>query len=200
MSRICLCIDLEGFFVLDRFVIRELGWCDWSGTDYGYEHYNHPWTHRDLDHKDRRTVSYCTKYVHGLPFCPRHLEKAKDKEAVYIKVLELYEEFRTPERTVIAYKGGHVERDLLNFLEIPHCNLESFHCPPLRVLTPSDPTLDCGCHVNHKHHCAMLECKTFIEWIDLQIKLLKNYILLSLSFDSEQCSRPVVSMKLLGAA
>ena len=101
---------------------------------------------------------------------------------------------------MIAYKGGHVERDLHTFLEIPHCNLESFHCPPLRVLTPSDPTLDCGCHVNHKHHCAMLECKTFIEWVHLQIKLFKNYILLSLSSDSEQCSCPVVSVKLLGAA
>ena len=170
LNSLCLCIDLEGFVVLDRFVIRELGWCDWTGTDYGNEHYSHPWTFKDLNPMDKRTVNYCKRYVHGLPFRPRRMERAKNKEAVYRKVLELYEEFRAPERTVIAYKGGHVEKDLLTFLEIPHCNLESFHCPPFRILTPRDPDIDCECHLNIHHHCPMLECKTFIEWIHLQLK------------------------------
>ena len=32
-------------------------------------------------------------------------------------------------QTVVAYKGGHVEKDLLNKLNIPCLNLETWGCP-----------------------------------------------------------------------
>ena len=42
-------------------------------------------------------------------------------------------------RPVVAYKGGHYEKDLLSVLHIPHCNLETWGCPKIEEVATSFP-------------------------------------------------------------
>ena len=49
-------------------------------------------------------------------------------------VRNLYAEFTTDHRTRIAFKGGHIERDLLSHLHIPFLDLETLGCPKYNVV------------------------------------------------------------------
>ena len=35
LAHVCLVLDLEGFEVQGQFLVRELGWCDWTGQHWG---------------------------------------------------------------------------------------------------------------------------------------------------------------------
>ena len=74
-------------------------------------------------------------------------------------VVALYRKYRTKTMGVIGYKGGHVEKDLLQRLGIPSVNLEEFGCPKFEHLMVPDfnPVEGCGFHVRQSH-CAMVKC------------------------------------------
>ena len=59
----------------------------------------------------------------------------------------------TEERTVVAFKGRHVEKDLLNKLNIPCLDLETWCCPKYEQLrkTIVEPLASCNIH-----HCPMV--------------------------------------------
>ena len=63
----------------------------------------------------------------------------------------------------MAYKGGHVEKDWLTKLNIPHVDLEFFDCPkanPL-LLKGFQPILDCGYHMHTIHILTALNWNGF---------------------------------------
>ena len=82
----------------------------------------------DLSHKDKKTVNFAKHKIHGLSFQPfyRHWAYAQDQVDV---LLRLYNQYRTKERTVVTYKGGNVEKDLLDKLNISNINLGTWGCP-----------------------------------------------------------------------
>ena len=84
----------------------------------------------------------------------------------------------TAEKPVIAYKGGNIERDLLNELELPCVDLEAFGCPKVQDLIHSGlgyEMWDCGHHNGMgTAHCAMAECQILHEWIEFKIDQLKR--------------------------
>ena len=43
--------------------------------------------------------------------------------------------FQRPDKTVVAYKGGHYEKELLQRWGIPHFNLEQARCPKFDTMT-----------------------------------------------------------------
>ena len=51
---------------------------------------------------------------------------------------------------MVAYKGGHVEKDLLKKLNIPSLALETWGCPKYEQLkqTIVEPLASCGFHLN----------------------------------------------------
>ena len=58
-----------------------------------------------------------------------------------------------------AYKGGHVEKDLSNKLNITCLDLETWGCPKYEQLkqTIVEPLASCGFHLNDNiHHCYCL--------------------------------------------
>ena len=66
---------------------------------------------------------------------------------------------------MVAYKGGHVEKDLLDKLDIPNINLETSGCPKYKQLkqTIVEPLSSCGFHLNDSiYHCPMTECQTYV--------------------------------------
>ncbi len=159
-DKVCMILDLEGFVLDKTFHVRELGYYTWQDK-FGRRAFYIRTLWCQLSPWDRRTVSFVKHRVHGLTYQPRKEEKSDEYYRVEEVMRELYEETVTPERTVVGYKGGHVERDTLNRLNIPGMNLELYGCPKYEVLkeTIVEPLPSCGFHLNLSHHCPMTECQ-----------------------------------------
>ena len=128
---------------------------------------------KNLSHKDKKTVNFAKHNIHGLTYQPRYQERAYEHDEVDIVLLRLYSQFKTEKRTVVAYKGGHVEKDLLNKLNITCLDLETWGCPKYEQLkqTIVEPVASCGFHLNDNiHHCPMTECHAFWLWFQTYVK------------------------------
>ena len=95
-------------------------------------------------------------------------------------IQDLYGDYSTPDRTVVGYKGGHMEKDLLNKLNIPSLNLETLGCPKYDVLRSDDLKhykllSSCGFHKDDtRHHCPVTECHAFWVWYKTDIIVMSN--------------------------
>ena len=162
MSAICCCVDVDGFRVQGQFQTREVGWCDWERKRVGCYHYRPSIPYSSLNAVDKRTVSYVQAYVTGLPYYPGWRERdVREQHRVKDDIVEIWRKCKTPFARKVAYKGGHVERDLLDDLSIPSVNLETLGCPKYEQCTPLP--FDCGCHDNCTH-CSMSEAFAFMHW------------------------------------
>lgn len=160
-------LDLEGFMIENKFVVRELGYYAWTG-DHGRMAFYPPMTWNELSPKDRKTVWFVKYHVHGLTFSPMREEQAHPQSLLTPTLLSLYESFKTEKLNVVAYKGGRVEMDLLNSLHIPSVNLESYGCPRFDSLlsTIVEPLPNCGFHCHCPNgHCSMVECHAYWLWM-----------------------------------
>ena len=161
---ICLLIDLEGFFIEKIFYCRELGWR--SRTERGNVKYRIPHYFHQLTPKDKVTTTYVTKRVHGLTFYDHPNEQAKPQACVQQDILQLYQRFKSPNQDLVAYKGGHIEKDILKRLNILTINLEHWGCPKFETLLKQgfQEVADCG-HHHPSGHLSTIECETFWHWL-----------------------------------
>ena len=83
-----------------------------------------------LEQRDRKTVNYVFRHIHGLRFESSLPEKALPQHMIKPLIDSAYHHSRTPHR----YMVGHLEKDLLNELQIPSVNLEDFGCPKVEKL------------------------------------------------------------------
>ena len=161
---VCLVIDMECFCVDGVYRCRELGFCSWRG-DCGRVAVT-PFKRRcHLTTREKQQVHYVTREIHGLSYTPDRRENEIRSVRHYLQ--QLYAEFSTDQRRRIAFKGGHIEKDLLLSCNIPHLDLESLGCPKYDVLRQQLPGAGetCGWHaMPDKHHCAMAECRAFFAW------------------------------------
>ena len=159
---VCLVIDLECFRVRGEPCYRELGYCTWRGHS-GRVAFRprHPF-HR-LHRDDKRQIAFLTKHIHGLAYLPCEAEQAISTSVDDV-VQRLYADSASCDRRCVAFKGGHLERDVLLRLNIPYLDLETLGCPKYDVLRKgNEPT--CGYHADPaSHHCAMAECRVFFNW------------------------------------
>ena len=170
MNEICCCLDVDGFRVQGQFEVREVGWCDWERKRVGCFHYRPSIPHANLNNRDRRSVAYVKKHVTGLPYYPGPKERdVHVQDQVKDDIVDIWRLCKTPQAYAVAYKGGHVERDLLEDLRIPSVNLETLGCPKYEQCTPL--SFDCGCHGQTPHHCSMSECYAFMTWLNTDNKL-----------------------------
>ena len=184
LERICLYIDMEGFF-LPKFHVRELGYVTYLGG-CGSKHYCLPMKYTDLMPSQQKQAAFVTRRIHGLPFTPTHFEDAQPQEQLVQDVTDLYQLYMTEDKPVIAYKGGHIEKDLLKELELgPFVDLEDFGCPKVEELIHMGlgyEVWDCGLHQGMgTAHCAMAECQILRDWVVFKINQLKK--------NNEQCEQ-----------
>ena len=161
---VCLVIDMECFCVDGVYRCRELGFCSWR-RDSGRVAVTPAKRRCHLTTKEKQQVHFLTREIHGLSYTPDKHEFQTASVRNYVH--KLYAEFSTEQRRRIAFKGGHVEKDLLVSLNIPFLDLESLGCPKydLLRLRNKDDVETCGWHaMPNKHHCAMAECKAFFSW------------------------------------
>ena len=173
MEEITLIIDLEGFNLSSGFIVRELGWCTIQGENDSQHFYSRV-RYRDLNFKDRRTVQFVYKHIHGLRFEASFKEVALPQRDLEAVIRALYR------GGLVAYKGGHLEKDLLDKMGLPSINLEEFGCPKadsLYSITGRDhcypPGKSCGHHKTDLFkmvHCPKQETFLFFQWLQNQLK------------------------------
>ena len=164
---ICCCIDLDGFFVQNRFLVRELGWCRADLTQVGTYHYTHSIPYCTLTPKEKQTVAYVRKHLLGMAFRPNKHERACGvfpQRDVPDHIVSIWERCQTPEARTIAFKGGQYEKHYLRALDIPFINLETYGCPKFDTICSHPFT--CGWHQPGPQtcHCSRSECYTFMQW------------------------------------
>ena len=169
----CLCLDMDGFYVANKFLVREIGWyapLPDGEEAYGVQSFTHDYTWDMLSLKDQKTVAYVKRHITGLTFCPCPLEytlsnhdvPSQDQVARYVETL--WNHYKTPTCNRVAYKGGTHEFVLLKLLGIPSLDLEKEGCPTFNTLKGHYDFPSCSCHCRPRMHCAMSECYVFAKW------------------------------------
>ena len=87
-DRLCLVIDLEGFFVQKKFQVREIRYYSWN-EQFGRHAFFQPATLKDLSHKDKKTVKFAKHKIHGLTYQPRYQERAYEHDQADIVLLRV---------------------------------------------------------------------------------------------------------------
>jgi len=163
-------VDLDGYQVNHQpFIVREMG-------VYSLQHGSFSWflenklPYLSLEKRDRKTVNYVYHHIHGLRFESSKQEKALPQHLVKTMIESAYHRSRTQHQYMVAYKGGYLEKNLLNELQIPCVNLEDFGCPKVEKLIAMgfDVGLTCGRHAKPTHHCPKQETYLFYQWIQSQ--------------------------------
>ena len=166
MEEITLIIDLEGFILSSGFIARELGWCTIQGENDSQHFYSRV-RYKDLNYKDRRTVQFVYKHIHGLRFEASFKEVALPQRDLEAVIRALYR------GGLVAYKGGHLEKDLLDKMGLPSINLEEFGCPKADSLWNQYKGTSCGHHKTDLFkmvHCPKEETFLFFQWLQNQLK------------------------------
>ena len=87
-------------------------------------------------------------------------------------VSKLYESTCPKWWSSIAYKGGRIERDLLNKPNIPSIDLQNYGCPKAEKLVDNMVWLEtCGKHLTSMvyQHCPKVEVEVCGLWLQKQI-------------------------------
>lgn len=136
LSEVQLILDINGYRLNSGFIVRELGWCNLKGENDS-QHFYSPLCYSQLSYKDRRTVvNHVYRQVHGLRFEASYKEAALPQREVEGVIRALYH------GGLVAYKGGHVEKDVLENMGLPHLDLEGYGCPKADQLWSSLSTRD----------------------------------------------------------
>ena len=83
--------------------------------------------------------------------------------------MKFYHEAKHSENLVLAYKGGHFEKDLLERLGVPSVNLERLGCPKASELIGDLVWLEtCGNHLVKEAfmHCPKVEVEAYGQWLE----------------------------------
>jgi len=173
MSKFCLCIDLDGFYINGTFVVREMGWYspvpEWGA--YGVQHYTHDYQWSDLSERDQKKVRFVKRRVTGLTFRPSPQEyklqqgSLPGQSSLRQHVQHLWNKYKTDKCDVVAYKGGKLEHSLLTLLDIPSIDIEKHGCPKFDILKSEFDYPRCSCHHVDDCHCSMSECFVFSQWM-----------------------------------
>ena len=157
-------MDMEGFSIGGKFYCKELGVLK-AGKKKGLSSFfdiGVSWS--DATDKDRKTCVWVQKNVHKLPLGVQTSTKAHPTHQLENIVQRIYCESKTDDSSLVAYKGGHLERDLLQKLGIKSFNLENIGCPKAANLFDSMLWLKtCGNHKvpNAYQHSAKVEVEVF---------------------------------------
>ena len=106
--------------------------------------------------------------IHKLPFGVPCGVEAREVTALENIVESFYCEVKRNESSLIAYKGGHFESDLLVSLVILAVNLENFGCPKAEKLFNDLIWLEtCGNHTapNAYAHYPKVEVEAYACWM-----------------------------------
>ncbi len=161
MDSITGVIDMDGFTVEKTFYCKELVLIKKDQTYATSILFDLGLNWNQLNEKDQKTARYLEKYIHKIRF--------NSPSTVPVSNLpQIVREYFSEPNTLVAYKGGHYEKDLLHQLGISCVNLENFGCPNAEQLFQKLGWLEtCGHHLTPDayHHCPKVEVEAFAMWL-----------------------------------
>lgn len=189
IDKICCIIDFDGFSFrsyIDRstfsseFLIREIGFIriDPEFGDFLAQSYRFDLSFYDFSHcpDATATINHQIRHITGLPLKPQVGEKVHDYSTVRACIRTIYDICRTPERDIVAFKGGDKEKMYLDELGIPNLDLSQYGCPKYKELVKRNLVqshlIDCGFHRKIDDeagviHCPRAEVTAFKDWLCL---------------------------------
>lgn len=187
LDKVCGILDVEAFQHKKLLIYREFAFAPFDGNELsdeklflGPDILHHNVSPNQIPPPEARDIWYTIrtlKYkIHGLDLFPDEpSELCCPQEAVKWLILGWYEAFACNQRYMIAFKGGNLERDLLDWLNIPFVNLEEFGCPSFHTIPPEERkqfTISCGQHhyaPRGEDHCSMKETSFYRFWTYQQL-------------------------------
>ena len=169
LSDVVAIFDMDGFLINKKFFCKELGIIrvgDVAAQSYFFNIGVNWW---DLSAKDGKTCAYVINHVHRLPFGIPPAVKAYSISALGNIILELFKGMCKTKNSVIGYKRGHYEKDLLASLSIPAIDLEKYGCPKAKDLIKTMVWLEtCGHHLvpDAYFHCPKVEVEAYAQWLE----------------------------------
>jgi len=156
LGEVTAVLDMDGYMVEGVFRCKEMGW----------KYLNHPLSYSipfyhgnvcELNTKDRFSAKYVEENVFDIPYGEFWIGMINGREVARM-VSRLHYRGR------VAYKGGCIERHLLNGLGIPNINLEDIGCPKINDIILECPFTfpTCG-HHKKNFHCPKQEV-FLMEW------------------------------------
>lgn len=159
--KICGIIDFAGSWYNGQFLVREIGYVglgrnirNAKGEVYDYKPYMLSYADPPARRRSRKSEPLPTPQLEVL-----------DITDVDSQVLDFYNAVKTKRNTIVAFKGGECEKDLLEKLGIPFMNLEDIGCPRFDEMdTKRFRAFACKYHKNRDLHCPVAEVTAFKEW------------------------------------
>ena len=182
LHTVCAVLDIEAFQHKSLTFFREIAFAVvdpslseaqllFSECVFSHNVYP-PFTPPPEDEAVWRTFDYVKHNVTGLDIHPDINDSLTlPQEAVRWLILGWFEAVASDERYRVAYKGGNLEKRLLEWLRIPSLNLEDYCCPSFESL-PShireSYPVSCGQHRYCKKgpdHCPIRETSFYRRWL-----------------------------------
>ena len=175
LSDVAGIIDMDGFMVNGKFYCKELGLFKIGEAMARPIFFYTGLRWLDLSEKDKRTCKHVMKYIHRLPFGTPRGVKAVGILALEGIIMDFYQMVKQNGNSVLGYKGGHYEKDLLASLAIPSINLENFGCPKAGELICDLVWLEaCGNHTvpDAFAHCPKVEVEAYGHWLEKTMNII----------------------------
>jgi hypothetical protein len=173
LENIVLIIDFEGFQTVYGFHIKEFGSVKMTDGIPSSDFVELPLRYHELNEKDRVMAAYVKRNIHGLRYDNNpYLDLSIKSMKLHIKKMYENLSYANPD-ALVAYKGGHIERDLLKEIGIPSVNLEHLGLTSkfdkLDIPIP-DSIKPCSRHAKIPNvHCPIVELYVFYTWIKQQL-------------------------------
>lgn len=181
LVRLTHILDLDGFILEDGFRCKEMALIEVGSGRLLFEHYRLDKRFQDLSPREQSSVQYVTNAVHGLPYINTKYDNLDQAHLLESVLFAIRSGPYALADVVVGYKGGHLERSLLDELQIQSVNMELLNCPRFNTLLDSMQSdkhlrtgysndiaaIHCPLHINrHKSglHCAKHEVCMFRRW------------------------------------
>jgi len=128
LQDVSIILDFEGFKFPGKIIYRELSWVHLhKNLSDSYNIYTPGILYKNLNPNDQRTVRFCTHQLTGLFIAdkPQKYGKWKSSEELKAYLLSLYKEHGC----YFGFKGGDMEKILLEELGIPFIDIEKLGVP-----------------------------------------------------------------------
>jgi hypothetical protein len=162
-QRITHIIDCKAYMWQKKPFLREIS--VWERLSNQIKTYHIYIPNRLLFDEYDYSVNYQIRKIHGLPIERRRVD---DNFYLYVEVMQiLYGMFENAD--LIGYKGGTIERDMLNKMRVNSINLEVLGCPKYITLLSKYGVVqhDCGYHLrNGVYHCSGHEVELFARFVN----------------------------------
>ena len=159
MDNISVIIDFEGFSSREHgYIYRQLAWISMDEED---EHlvdiFSPDIPYSSLNRRDQFQVRWEKENLHGLYLITRPTRNT----SINIQGLQRYlTSLWDTYEGVFAFKGGSIEKSMLQSIRVPFIDLEAEGCPRAR-----DINVSCSHHLNFLNHCPLCEVNCYKNFV-----------------------------------